>query len=137
MKKSRKPKVKNDHLLLDKNKNEQIRVGSQRWYNWLEENRGFVFEGNSGHLTARREMRRGMLYWYGYRRRGGKLSKMYLGKSEDLTHERLEQVSASLAGQATLAQLSRKSNLADLIAALETLQSETLEYPGTPPDDRV
>ena len=38
-------------------------------------------------------------YWYGYRRRGGKLTKVYLGKLTELTQENLELASSSLAGQ--------------------------------------
>ena len=43
-------------------------------------------------------MRAGGTYWYAYRRRNGKLTKAYLGKTEELTPERLQQVNARLAG---------------------------------------
>jgi LuxR family maltose regulon positive regulatory protein len=76
-----------------------IGVGSPQWYAWLAHHQSFLFEGGAGHFTARRETRRGSEYWYAYRRRDGKLSKTYLGKSEELTPERLEQASAHLAGQ--------------------------------------
>jgi LuxR family transcriptional regulator, maltose regulon positive regulatory protein len=76
-----------------------IRVGSPQWYEWLSSGLGFLFEGGTGHFTARREMRRGTEYWYAYRRSNGKFSKAYLGKSQELTVERLEQASAQLAGK--------------------------------------
>lgn len=136
MRKSRKTKVKNDQLYLDACGDKTLPVGSQQWYAWLDSHKGFIFEGSNGHFTARREIRRGMPYWYGYRRRGGRLSKTYLGKSEDLTLERLEQASAALAGHTTLAQLSRKSNLADLIAALETPDSASQDTPEAYMPDR-
>jgi LuxR family maltose regulon positive regulatory protein len=78
-----------------------IALGSRRWQTWLENHTTFVFRGNAGHLTARRESRRGAPYWYGYRWREGKLFKTYLGKASELTAERLEQAAARLAGQTT------------------------------------
>ena len=84
-------------LLLDATEPDTVKavqVGSQQWYEWLASHPGFQFEGGTGHFTARRELRRGIEYWYAYRRYAGKLSKTYLGKSEELTLERLEQASA-------------------------------------------
>lgn len=121
MRRCNKPLVRNDLLLTDDADSgtaNAIRVGSQLWYAWLAKHYAFIFEGGAGHLTARREIRRGIAYWYGYRRRGGKFSKTYLGKSEELTQERLEQASALLAGQTTPARLSSNGNSVDLIAAL-------------------
>ena len=46
-------------------------------------------------------------YWYGYRRQDGKLSKIYLGKSEELTQDRLEQASTLLAGRVPFVRLLR------------------------------
>ena len=86
-----------------------IRVGSKRWSDWLADNKTFIFEGEAGHFSARREMRRGMPYWYAYRRREGTLHKAYVGKAEDLTTDRLEQVSAQLAGQASPSRLPDSS----------------------------
>lgn len=77
-----------------------IQIDSPGWYTWLADGNSFIYEGLQGHLTARCELRRGASYWYGYRRRDGKLSKTYLGKSADLTQETLEQASALLAGRA-------------------------------------
>jgi LuxR family maltose regulon positive regulatory protein len=78
----------------------------------------FVFHGNAGHLTARRETRRGAPYWYGYRWRVGKLAKAYLGKSVELTQERLEQACARLAGQNSHSLLSPQSDSAEWMVAL-------------------
>ncbi len=73
-----------------------IQVGSRQWYEWLSEHPRFVFYGTGGHFTARRELRRGNPYWYAYHWRTGKLHKAYLGKSGELTQDRLEQASARL-----------------------------------------
>jgi LuxR family maltose regulon positive regulatory protein len=107
MRKKSKPLVRTDFLVIcdSKDSTKPIQVGSQLWYDWLTQNDGFVYEGNSGHLTARSELRRGIRYWYAHRRREGKLTKTYLGKSKELTFERLEQASAILAGQIPLSQL--------------------------------
>ncbi len=90
-----------------------IRVGSPPWYIWLAGNPGFIFEDSVGHFTARREMRRGSPYWYALRRRGGKLFKTYLGKSEELTPECLEQASARLAGPSAPATSAGQSDSVD------------------------
>jgi predicted ATPase/DNA-binding CsgD family transcriptional regulator len=47
---------------------------------------------------VRRERKRHGWYWYAYSRRGGRLRKSYLGKSERLTLERLNAAAQSLAG---------------------------------------
>ncbi len=105
MPRTSRPIVRNNQLFLDAAQPgafDAIEVGSTQWYAWLARNQGFLFEGGTGHFTARRETRRGSEYWYAYRRRDGKFSKTYLGKSEELTPERLEQASAHLAGQTAL-----------------------------------
>jgi predicted ATPase/DNA-binding CsgD family transcriptional regulator len=78
----------------------QIRVGTSAWYAWLEEVSTFAFTGNIGTFTARKEpkLHGGELYWKAYRKRDGKLYRAYLGKSEDVTLERLNAIAAVLAG---------------------------------------
>jgi LuxR family maltose regulon positive regulatory protein len=85
----------------------QIQIGTPAWINWLEapDHSGFVYAGEAGHFSARREIRRGRNYWYAYRRREGKLTKIYLGKSEGLTAESLREASERLAGQITMDRL--------------------------------
>jgi LuxR family maltose regulon positive regulatory protein len=108
MRRSSKPVAENGLLLIDDtgpDVSNAVRVGSPRWYRWLADagNQGFLFKGEAGHFSARREVRRGNPYWYAYRRRGGKLHKAYLGRSEEVTQERLDQASVRLAGRTTLA----------------------------------
>ncbi|HEX9076134.1 MAG TPA: hypothetical protein VF932_10165, partial [Anaerolineae bacterium] len=107
------PFVRNDFLLIDGA--DSVQVGSRRWFAWLADHSRFVFEGDAGHLGARRETRRGSSYWYGYRWREGKLCKSYLGKSEELTQERLERVSRRLAGQSKLSLLSAPPDSTDWV----------------------
>src|SRR5215212_8338954 len=79
-----------------------IAVDSPAWAAWLEDRatRSFSFEGPSGAFTARKERRSGSHkeYWSAYRKRGGKLRKVYLGKAEKLTLARLAKAATRLGG---------------------------------------
>src|SRR5919112_1898174 len=80
----------------------EIGVDSASWIAWLTDSatRSFSFQSSSGKYTARKEHRsRGGEYWVAYRKRGGKLHKAYLGKAQDVTLARLEDVAAALAGR--------------------------------------
>src|SRR5215472_1781891 len=84
-----------EHALLD------IVPESPAWFSWLEQASSFAFRGQGGHYTARKESRaHGQTYWYAYLGTGQQLSKKYLGKSQELTLARLEEVAARLAAQA-------------------------------------
>lgn len=75
-----------------------LAIGSKEWSCWLDaaETRSFAYHSARGTLTARREQRPAGWYWYGYRHQGGRLYKVYLGKAEDLTEERLEEAVSRL-----------------------------------------
>lgn len=97
---------------------------------WLETVSSFAFEDRSGrHCTVRKErLRRGNVYWYAYRSIEGRTRKRYLGKTRDLSFERLEEVSARLSAQeeavrrgAAAAQVTiEKARDAELAPLLET-----------------
>jgi len=55
-------------------------VGSAGWWRWLAEEgtTSFRFAGRPGGATVRRERKPGGWYWYAYRRRDGRLRKVYL-----------------------------------------------------------
>ncbi|GCE10701.1 LuxR C-terminal-related transcriptional regulator [Tengunoibacter tsumagoiensis] len=79
-----------------------ISVGSARWFAWLQEETTLLFSFHSldGSYTARKEHagnHRGGYYWKAYLKRQGRLSRAYLGKSEDLTLDRLNEVAMMLA----------------------------------------
>ncbi len=81
---------------------ELIQVGSKRWFEWLtlEHTRSFAFESYQGHFTARKENKqRGSAYWYAYRWLNGKTTKAYLGTSDKLTGDRLNEVAIRLSKQ--------------------------------------
>ncbi|HEU4322234.1 MAG TPA: LuxR C-terminal-related transcriptional regulator [Roseiflexaceae bacterium] len=77
-----------------------LAVGSVGWFDWLAEARCFGFVGAGGSFTAHRERyQRGGWYWRAYRRQGGRLRRVYLGKPAALTLARLEEAARALAQQ--------------------------------------
>jgi hypothetical protein len=78
-------------------------VGSHEWWEWLnsEEAKSFRFECDYGVKSygARKESikSRAGSFWYAYKRIDGKLRKRYLGKSNELSLERLESIAYDLA----------------------------------------
>jgi LuxR family maltose regulon positive regulatory protein len=69
-----------------------IRVGTAAWYEWLQDNRSFSFDGGAGQFSALKErVREKGWYWKAYHWRDGRRQSVYLGRSEDLSTERLEQ----------------------------------------------
>lgn len=65
---------------------------------WLEQHASFSFASRQGmHYTVRKQrVQRGSSYWYAYRRLHGRMVKRYLGKTADLTVDRLEEVAQLL-----------------------------------------
>ena len=83
----------------------QLGVGSFAWYAWLRTATLFRVRSPFGTFTVRREQagnQRGTWYWRAYRKRAGKLHRVYVGASEELTLDRLTTVAATLAAQPTL-----------------------------------
>ena len=69
----------------------QLTVGTPAWYAWLEEVSIFAFVSDMGTFTARKEpVKSGGAYWKAYRKRDRKLHHAYLGKSQDVTLQRLQ-----------------------------------------------
>ena len=76
-----------------------IRLESAGWWGWLERAtvRSFaypIYDQQAGYIrgfmTVRKERReRGSDYWAAYRRVGGRLRKIYLGRSAELTQRQL------------------------------------------------
>ncbi len=100
---SRLPLVSDDHVLGPDGVGDQLApivVGSDAWYTWLADQhiQSFSFRHPLGTFTARRERKRYGWYWYAYRKHTGRLRKVYLGKTEELTLERLNATAAALSG---------------------------------------
>ncbi|MEO7910297.1 MAG: hypothetical protein ABIV47_11670, partial [Roseiflexaceae bacterium] len=78
-----------------------IAIGSPAWFTWLEQSSLFAFRSEAGSFTARREGRaRGGGYWRAYRTVAGHQRRAYLGRTTDLTSERLHAAATQLAGAA-------------------------------------
>jgi LuxR family transcriptional regulator, maltose regulon positive regulatory protein len=94
------PTVQFDTLRYQHNGQEQLlTVGTPAWYAWLTTATTFAFVTDYATFTARKEQsgnRRGNWYWRAYRRQEGKLRRAYLGQSNDVTLERLNQIAQVL-----------------------------------------
>jgi predicted ATPase/DNA-binding CsgD family transcriptional regulator len=79
-------------------------VGTDAWYSWLKDHQiqSFCFKHPLGTFTARRERKRHGWYWYAYRKREGRLRKVYLGKTEKLTQEWLSTVAILISQRDTV-----------------------------------
>ncbi len=86
-----------DGLLHTDPPEEPVPLGTPQWFDWLREARSFTFAGATGSFTARHEQRSGRRFWYAYRQRDGVLRKAYLGRSAEMTLQRLEQAADVLA----------------------------------------
>jgi LuxR family maltose regulon positive regulatory protein len=75
-------------------------VETPTWYAWLEQTSVFTFQGQQGLFTARKERvanGRGAQYWRAYRKHKGKLYRVYLGKTAQLTLARLNDAAEAMA----------------------------------------
>ncbi|HEY4386041.1 MAG TPA: LuxR C-terminal-related transcriptional regulator [Ktedonobacteraceae bacterium] len=81
-----------------------IIVESAQWFAWLQEETSttFAFHSPHGSYTARKERvgnHRGGWYWKAYRKYQGTLYRAYLGKPENLTLARLNEIVFTLSTQ--------------------------------------
>src|SRR6266702_5090004 len=80
----------------------ELRVGTSAWFAWLQIATIFRVRSPFGTFTMRREQagnQRGDWYWRAYRKRDGKLHRVYVGKAGEVTLERLDAVARHLFGQ--------------------------------------
>lgn len=79
-----------------------IQVNSPSWWEWLDSDQAVAFTFDCEHgvknYRARKEAIKGKSgkFWYAYKRYNGTLRKRYIGKSEELTLERLEGIAYDL-----------------------------------------
>ncbi len=79
--------------------NRRVVIGTVEWEQWLVDAQTFIFEHEPGTFTARKERAgngRGGWYWRAYHKDSGALHRLYIGKTEDLTLTRLEEVALLL-----------------------------------------
>ena len=102
------PKVIDNQLYLPESTEPVCTIESPAWFAWLGQANAFryhsqqrrhVFRGYGPRFTPislRKEKRRRGSLWYAYRRSYRVLHKRYVGKSEVLTHDRLEEIARVL-----------------------------------------
>ncbi|QBD76829.1 hypothetical protein EPA93_12770 [Ktedonosporobacter rubrisoli] len=75
---------------------------------WLEQIASFSFHSRDGmYYTVRKQkVQRGGSYWYAYRRLHGRIIKRYLGKTADLSLNRLEEIARLLESSSSAQQLT-------------------------------
>lgn len=84
------PRVENGVLIGGASSVLHIRIDTPNWYTWLTRATSFAFVGPSGRFTARKERRgRADGFWRAYRKSDGQVASVYLGKTVELTLERL------------------------------------------------
>ena len=115
MESSEKPIVVNDQLVFG---NTTLPVGSLEWNDWVSANKKFRFKGIDGSFSARRESRGNNTYWYAYRRRGGRLFKVYLGKSKDLNEEVFQETNRALT-EAQFKSPSKKQKISTEVSRID------------------
>jgi hypothetical protein len=136
------PRVTTDTLALTHGDTLQtIAVESDAWFTWLDSARSFAYWHNGATFTARKQQRRNGWYWYAFTRRGRRLRSVYLGRSTDLTVERLcatvfalnetsnvqlGSYSAAVSGQHSAAAMKARGQLADLYADNEGAPAQRL-----------
>jgi predicted ATPase/DNA-binding CsgD family transcriptional regulator len=109
-----------------------ISIGTVAWYSWLEQHRSFTYETPRTTFTARKEQRTAGWYWYAYRRMRGKLHSFYLGKSADLTLERLNMTAEAFerAGEAPVEMMPRPQRVSRDQAA-QVQPPSIITFPAT------
>jgi LuxR family maltose regulon positive regulatory protein len=107
-------------------------VGSEQWFEWLRKDTSTIFSVHTldGSYTARKERagnRRGGWYWKAYRTYQRTLYRAYLGKPEDLTLARLNEIALTLSTRIH-EQAEKTSDIAEVFPATH--------HQGVP-DDRL
>ena len=94
------PSVKGERLYRSETDRDPIVVGTPAWYDWLEQQTAFTFVDQTGTFTARKSiLRTGGSSWNAYYRHQGKLYRIHLGHSHELTLERLQATAQAIAGE--------------------------------------
>lgn len=101
------------------------------WLEWLNSNKSFRYEPSQTEkgFTVRKERSE---YWYGYRKISGELHKVYIGKSDELSVELLEEGAYKLNNptprkekpEASVTEYVTKSEVEELRGELQALREE-------------
>lgn len=89
-------RASDDSQHLETSEGKLIKLDTPKFLNWLEANNSFRFEagyGGEDSYRARKETLSSGEYWYAVKKVNGKLHKKFIGKSGEVTHARLIEVS--------------------------------------------
>ncbi|KAB8316110.1 hypothetical protein SD81_028420 [Tolypothrix campylonemoides VB511288] len=78
---------------------QEIELDTPAFLNWLEQNDSFRFEagvGGEDSYRARKEKLSGVDYWYAVKKVSGRLHKKFIGRSNEVTRNRLIEVSQTI-----------------------------------------
>ena len=110
------PVVRNQLVWLS-NAATNIQLDTPGWFLWLQTATSFSYplgRPTDYRLTLRKEKRRHGWYWYAYLKTDSKLHNSYVGRSENLTTERLGQVAQKLMDKVTQAQRAASAKGGDM-----------------------
>lgn len=107
---------------------QDLGIGDEQWFKWLATNTpsSFRFKSCSQEMasyTARREVRASDQYWYAVKKIAGKVRRVYLGRSSELTLGKLRTAAKELAA-IYLDQEAHKSNTS--VSEPSEIKSEVL-----------
>jgi hypothetical protein len=77
----------------------EIELDTPAFLHWLEQNDSFRFEagvGGEDSYRARKEKLSGVDYWYAVKKVSGRLHKKFIGRSHEVTHNRLIEVAQTI-----------------------------------------
>ena len=122
------------YLLSETGGVDDLAMDAAEWVRWFGEHHAFAFDGRSGRLNLLKERRGGAGYWYAYLRHEGRMLKRYVGRSEQLSLEHLEELVIRLIDEDQIASQSAVAHTANVAAsaAVEEQQSEArkaIAYP--------
>jgi hypothetical protein len=79
-----------------------ISSDTPEYFTWLSTIKSFHFKGKAGHFTAQLEQKqRGVSYWYAYRKHHKHQFKQYIGTTDKLTINRLEEIAGLIQEKAS------------------------------------
>lgn len=74
----------------------QIEADTEEFHDWLQNNDSFRVDAGENSYRARKESYTGTDYWYGVKKVAGKLHKRFIGKTEEVTRDRLSAVADNI-----------------------------------------
>lgn len=106
---------------------ERIEPDTGEFTRWLHSNDSFRVEAGDNSYRARKESYTGIDYWYGVKKVAGKLHKRFIGKTEEVTHERLGAIARNIrqpSAKSAPPEVIQKVNQVDLKPEIVALKAQ-------------